>query len=454
MTLLEEARCRVTVVGGGRRVDVALPSRAPIAEYVTTVAALCGHDESETLPPAWSLALAGRGPLELGGSLAEAGIADGAVLYLCDILDGESVEPSVEDLREEVAQASEHFGAGPWNRARRTETAMLLGAVWLAASSLAIATTVPRADILLPAGLAFAAALACACTAWAARVRGWSAPPVLRVLTASAAIPALAAAGERLSGPHASVPALALNTALGALVGSFAVPLAAPGVAAWTLPCASTLGLVATAALGAMEVTPVECAAAVTVLCLGLTAFAPWTAGRLTASALARQYPHAVDDGAVEDLVRRSRSVLAVWNGVLAAVLAAASLVLADSRNPYALGLAGAAAIALWARSAGAAVVAEALPAAVTAAIGVLALAIDAPAELRAPWWVGPSTSTGLGCVLLLTAVFAFARGRRPEPERPAWPSRIGPLFATATVPLAVGVFGVYGHLITVGHSL
>ncbi len=452
MSLLEEDRCRVTVVGGGRRVDVALPARAPLAEYMMTVAGFCGQEESEALPPAWSLAPPGRGPLDPAGTLAGAGIADGAVLYLCDLLDGEAVEPSVEDLREAVLEASERFGAGPWTRERRAGTALLLGAGWLAAASIALAVTVARPHVWLPAAFALLAGAACAAAARA--TRGRPVPPALRAFTAFAATPAVAVAAARLSGPHAGLPALALNTALGVLVGSLALPLALPGFAAWMPPSAAALGVVATAALGRVHADLAECAAALAVLCLGLTAFAPWTAGRLLASALARQYPDTPDREPVAELVRRGRGLLAAWDGALAALIAAALLVLAHSQDPYALGLAGSAALALWARSDGQGVVAEAVPGAAAAAIGLLGLAFELPSRLHAPWWAAPAAATGLGCLLLLHAVVALARTARPEPVRRTWPARIGPLLGAATVPLAVGVFGVYGHLFAVGHSM
>src|SRR5262245_51964652 len=101
-----DGRSRVTVVGAGKRLDVAVPAGAPIGEYVTKLAEACGHERRGHLPRAWSLHAAGTAPFPLDASLAQSGVTDGQVLYLCDLATDPAAEPVIEDIEELVgAQA-------------------------------------------------------------------------------------------------------------------------------------------------------------------------------------------------------------------------------------------------------------------------------------------------------------------------------------------------------------
>jgi hypothetical protein len=127
-----DTHCRVTVVGGSRRVELALPARAPLAEFVSSLAPLCGEPESEALPPGWSLAPVGQRPLPLSASLAGAGVVDGAVLYLRDVLEGEADEPLVLDVQEAVVEADARLVTLRWDGGRGTRAVVALGlaALW------------------------------------------------------------------------------------------------------------------------------------------------------------------------------------------------------------------------------------------------------------------------------------------------------------------------------------
>ncbi|WP_405426175.1 EsaB/YukD family protein [Streptomyces erythrochromogenes] len=122
---MPDERCRVTVVGERRRVDLALPAQAPIAEYAPRLAALCGQPESEAMPPVWSLAESGGLPMAPGDSLAGAGITDGATLYLRDHRDGEWGELTVTDLDEQVTAA--RADSGLWSARRRAQAVLGAG---------------------------------------------------------------------------------------------------------------------------------------------------------------------------------------------------------------------------------------------------------------------------------------------------------------------------------------
>src|SRR5689334_1952200 len=104
---------RVTVVGARKKVDLAIPSDAPIVEYSDRLARLCEQEESDELPPVWSLARVGAGPMPVTSSLADEGVTDGTVLYLRDVVAGEEDEPVVHSVWELVT------GDGPDERGSR-----------------------------------------------------------------------------------------------------------------------------------------------------------------------------------------------------------------------------------------------------------------------------------------------------------------------------------------------
>src|SRR5258708_12497466 len=91
-------RSRGTVIGARRRVDVALPTMAPIGEYSAGLASMCGQDSRRALPPAWSLAVAGAAPLPLTASLAESGVVDGQVLSLRPLAPDPPPDPPTQTL--------------------------------------------------------------------------------------------------------------------------------------------------------------------------------------------------------------------------------------------------------------------------------------------------------------------------------------------------------------------
>src|SRR5258708_39439608 len=121
-------RSRVAVIGARRRVDVALPAAAPIGEYSAGLASMCGQDSQRAMPPAWSLAVAGAAPLPLSASLAESGVVDGQVLYLCDLARDPGADATIEDVPELTAREAEaqRLGGAP-----RAPVVITFGAVRL-----------------------------------------------------------------------------------------------------------------------------------------------------------------------------------------------------------------------------------------------------------------------------------------------------------------------------------
>jgi type VII secretion integral membrane protein EccD len=453
--LLSEEHCKVTVIGTRKRVDLALPARTPIAAYVTTVARLVEQpEEDDAFPPAWSLGPALGPALRPASSLAAAGVLDGSVLYLRDVLEGESDEPLVLDIDEQVGVAVDDLGTRPWNRPTRAAAALCVGVLWLTGTALAASLTVPRGRAALPVVIALVAGLGAMAAGWLARVRPWPLAAGLRMALALCAIPDLAVAGALLGPAHAGFGLIAVNAAFGVLLGSVAVAAAAPGTLTRSLPVAAVITVSATVILVALHANALESAAFVTVLCIALGALAPWSVGRLALLSPQGRKLGSASSEEVATLVERAHRLLVAGNLLLSGVAGAGMVVLADSSNPYAVALAGTAAIALLARSSGYRLLTEALPGALSAAAGLAACAFCGPGYLHGPWWVGPLAAAAAGLLLALAGLSMIARRSLPEDTRPAWHAVVASLGSIACVPLAVGVFGVYAHLVSVGNHL
>jgi MinD-like ATPase involved in chromosome partitioning or flagellar assembly len=76
--------CAVTIAGPDGRTDVVVPARTPIGELIPTFVELGAGEAPDpgAAQPVWSVAPPGSGPLPLDRTLADCGIADGAVLTL------------------------------------------------------------------------------------------------------------------------------------------------------------------------------------------------------------------------------------------------------------------------------------------------------------------------------------------------------------------------------------
>ena len=109
--------CRVTVVGPRKRVDLALPGDVPFAQLFPGIARFAGLDEAalDRAPEGWSLQRLGEPPFEPPATPAEAGVADGELLYLRP---WPSVLPAAasDDIADEIAAV--HDGPGRWDTAR------------------------------------------------------------------------------------------------------------------------------------------------------------------------------------------------------------------------------------------------------------------------------------------------------------------------------------------------
>ncbi|MGI5338015.1 type VII secretion integral membrane protein EccD [Streptomyces sp. CA-181903] len=155
---------RVTLVAEHRRVDVVLPADEPIGRLLPDVLRLLG-DRVDGPPAARHLMTVDGTLLPQEGSLAEAGVVDGAILRLVRIEDAPSA-PVVHDVTDEVA---DDLGvrAWRWRPAARQWTAGVAAGVLAAVAALfawastgATAVAPPLAGAAVLAALLGAAAAA------------------------------------------------------------------------------------------------------------------------------------------------------------------------------------------------------------------------------------------------------------------------------------------------------
>jgi type VII secretion integral membrane protein EccD len=141
--------CRVTVVGHGRRLDVALPAEVALAELVPTLLrTLVNHepptgDRRAAIAPGdtsgWVLQRLDGTPLDLSANVASAGVRQGDLLQLRR-REWAAVPPVVDDLVEAIGTAVRGLPgrwSGPAARAWTVASAvvLLIGAAAIAAGS-------------------------------------------------------------------------------------------------------------------------------------------------------------------------------------------------------------------------------------------------------------------------------------------------------------------------------
>ncbi|WP_327122149.1 type VII secretion integral membrane protein EccD [Streptomyces sp. NBC_01341] len=442
------------MVGARRRVDLAIPADAAIAEYTPALLELVGQVEfDETFPPVWSLALPGAPPFAPENSLRESGITDGATLYLRDAAAGESDEPVVTDLEESVAGADRDMPA--WGRRPRAYTTMVLGLLSFIAGFVVLASTGGR-DTVLPATGAGAIVVAFTLTllAWHATRQGWSLALGLRLIMACSAVPLLAVGAASLPAATTSTASTLTALSAGALLGALAALLALRH--ATTLMAVATTGitLLLTVCLTLGGASLPEASAVVAVSMMAVLSAAPKVAGHFavlagTSGTGAEAYG---DEADVLRLVKRGQQLLVGTNLLGSLVAAACLVILGTTDQPFAVALAACLGLALILR-AGLLTMAPAVVPMVTAgSVGLATTLIRAPANFGAPHWAGAVTLLGAAA---LTLAFGLARAFREDgaDERPSWIDPLSGFLLLVSVPLAVGVFDVYASLLNSGQT-
>ncbi|MCO6000184.1 EsaB/YukD family protein [Actinoallomurus rhizosphaericola] len=449
---MADERCRITVVGERRSVDLAVPAHAPIAEYVPMLADMCGQADSDAMPAAWSLAPAGGAPFEPGQSLGAVGVLDGETLYLRDVLQGELDGPVAADIAEQVAELDDD--GVEWNTRTRAYTTLALGLVVALAGAGALGIGSYDVPVLGP--VLFAAGVASAALAWVAGLKAWPLPLGLRLALAMAACPflALAALVLPLSGA-ASLVAVVVT----ASIGAFAAYLAVPAISTMVLQLVCGLVVVPAIALAALRADRTEAAAVVAVVTFFLIGALPRISAQVAA---VPPGPAQMED--VEATVRRIQRLLIFLNALCCLVVAVCLVVLSGADDWFALGLVLSLSLALLCRASTSrlrAVVAAVLAGAVT---GLTALVLRAPGHVfgphghltgaHVPGWSAPLVTLTAGVLVVwwgLVLCFRSSLQSADFADRWSWPGPFANFLGALSVPLAAGVFGVFDALMKAG---
>jgi hypothetical protein len=457
-----DARSRVTVIGTRKRVDVALPSAAPIGEYSAGLANLCDQDRRGSLPPAWSLAVAGAEPLPLSATLAESGVVDGQVLYLRDLTRDPGTDPAVADIEELVAGEADAQRGRSWPRPL---VVLSFGLVWLAAAG-GFALYRGGAGPITAAIALAAAGLLLLGTGWALAQRQMLAPMLLCVLTSLTAVPCLAASGallgQTLGGPSMRWVGAIAGASVAVLMSLAATPEAVVVLIALQLGVALLLAPL----LVAIHATGVQVAAATVVAMLSVLGLSKMAAALVTVWS---QRPGPTTKDSATALLIRSRRLLTVLVAGPTLALAVALSVLALSGNGFALAMAGVASIALIVRAQQVGFTDELVPIGGAGLVGLFATLAGLAERLWPHGVAGPLALLVVGLALVGGGTIGaiLRHGADPAPDMPAGfpvgagrPDRrkfidiIGVLCLVATTSLALGVFGVFGDLMGMGRGM
>lgn len=447
---MADERCRITVVGDRGRVDLAVPARAPIAAYVSTLADLCGEPDTDAMPAAWSLAPADGGPFQPGVSLESAGVLDGETLYLRDVVQGEFDGPVVADIEEQVAEIEDD--GRTWNSRARAHTTLSLGLLIVLAAVGALGLGADGTPLLVP--LLFAVGVASAVVAWVAGLKIWPVPTVVRLALAVATCPILASAALAL--PMSNARSSVIVTAVSASIGAFAAYLAVPAIATMVLQAICALDLVLAVPLALLRADLLEAAAVVAVTLFLILGALPRIAAQI-----ATVPPGTAEMEDLAGTVHRVQGVLVFLNALCCLVMAVCLTVLAGSRDWYALGLALLLSLAQLCRATSARLRAVVAVILLSGTVGLVALSIRAPAAVLdrlgssgPPGWAGPMAALWVGVIVVwcgLVMCFRSSLQQADLDQRWRWPAGVATVLGVISVPLAVGVFGVYDALMRAG---
>lgn len=424
--------CRVTLIGSTRRLDVALPVGVPVVELLSDLVEMLGESEDGT-PASWGLVRVGGRALDPEHGLVEQGVADGTMLFLRD-LTTPAPEPAIDDYAERVAISVDAQG-GRWTTST-AETLLALGAGTCLLAAGVTSLVVGDRGVRTMVGLAGAALAALA---------GLGVARVLRRRTfggliAFAALPLWAAAGVGLAGfarldPTGTLAAALLSVTAGAGVAIAVAPeltlVPSAGVITATLVPALILGGCAIFGAGF-----VAAAALLIPIALGGLALPAPLAVRLAR----------LDDpslGLLDARVRTARRLLAAFLIGVASVLVASSTILVASSAWFAWALVAVGAIGVAARARHFRFAAEVTPLIVAGLTGLLLLQYPLVVQL-AGWGAGGAAIVLVVDALVLVAAAEGIRGWNVSPRLQRPLARLETLVTAASVPLSLGVLGVY----------
>ena len=413
------------------------------------VAWLCEQDDEAAFPAVWSLAIAGHQPFPVQFSLDQVGVHDGQLLYLRDTAASEVDDPVVLDMDEAVSEAAGQPGMWPWDPRNRAVTWLVIGALWLIAAA---AVGAARHDHGLIAALTAVTAVTFAAVAGAAARRRWPVPGAVSLLLAVSAVPTLALAGGLVGNGHAAAAAVAGGAVIGAVLALAAVP----GTATTALGLLACLGFAVCLGLSVAHANATESAAVLAVILLSLSGLGPQVMARLIAySPFEPALPEAdsTDTGTVAVHVRRAWLLLLLYGIALGAGSAVDLIWLARSGSYFAQGLTACASLALILNAGTYRQLTVVVPGLAAGVAGLLAVVLAVPARLDFAPWTGPAAATAIGLGMLLAGLAGSFSSRQTMRQVPAVAALLTVLRAGSVV-LALGVLGVFGHLMLLGSHL
>jgi type VII secretion integral membrane protein EccD len=441
---MTDAYSRVTLVGRDRRVDAVLPSDEALGTLVPELLRLVGDRVESPARVRQVVTLTGDVlPEDL--TLREADVLDGTVLRLVAREDAPPI-PVVHDVTEEVAEDTD-ARTHRWGPAARRWSATLAlvvlaglaanltGRIWPSGTGALVVTVV--AILLAATGVAVATRVS---------------EPLGSALTLAAG--AMAVAGAWAAADAGGWPvaarwgAAAMAAAITLVLLGFTSPLGQGGMTGGTAVLVLVIAWTAGSLIG---FDPVELGAAVgvvTTVLLGVLPRLALSASGLTTLDDRRSGGHLVRRGDVRAALDRAHLslVLAVMGGAASAALAGVLLAAAPSRWTVPLTLLLVA--VLISRAGSFPLAGEVIALLAAAAVIVVALVMCWAARTDgAP--VGP-----LLVVLVLAGLSGAALVVRPPEHIRTWLRRTSDTIEAAavvlSVPLAIGVFGVYGELLDV----
>ncbi len=451
---------RITVVGTRRRVDVAVPSWTPIGEYAARLATICGQERHDVMPPVWSLATAGDAALPLETSLADAGVVDGQVLYLKDTAREPAEAPVVAEIDEVVAEESQRLRATKLHAGPATIAAGLL---WLTGTAALVAWRTGGAAggavALIVVGLLLIGG------AWGLSQQKDVVPYALPLAIALTAVPVVAAGGV-LAGRVLTVGGYPWESGLiGANLAGLLAFASLPEGALFVVQIELFMALATAVLIRGFAADRTGAAAVTAVVAMAVLAISRRIAAMIAAWSRKREAARTGPTDMTIELVESSRQVLAVVLAGPALALAVALPVLAAASNWFALALTAAVCLALMVRARHSAFTSEVIAIGLDATIGGFVLVLALVRELGlAPGAIGTVQAVvglavvaiGAGLCLLTPKTGAEPpRGPgKPGPTRRSTLDVFGQLATMALAPLAMGVFGVFGKLLTMGRTL
>lgn len=426
--------CRVTVVGSKRRVDAALPDSVPIAELLSDVVEMLG-ETPDGAAVEWGLVRVGGPVLDPELSLADQGVAEGTMLFLRDLVSAPAA-PSIDDFAGRVAVEVD-AQRGHWTEAMAPAVLACVAGASLAGAGLAVLLGGdPRARALAGSlGAVISVALGIALVRLSRR-------QVLAAVVVFCGLAAWAAAGVGLAGLAGANPTELLAAGLGAaalgalaaiaIVGDVAFAPAEAMVAATGIP-AVVIG--ATDAFGG---TLLQAAAVLTVIELVFLALLPPLNVRLIG------LTGAESSSLVRRLMKGRRLQAASLIGTGVAIIAACS-VLAVSDGWFARALVGVTALAVSLRARHYRFAAEVAPLLAAGLVSLILL------ELRFLSWL---PALLIADAVVLGAAATLIRRWTPSPQIKQWLRPLEGIAIAASVPLALGLLGLYDAVVHVARGL